>query len=230
MKEYVDILKLILNSLSVDQTDSVTWGIFCDNLRQKFEQLRALGQMESFLDFLKQQYADDVELYNTLLRYIINAIGDDTVKYALFDQVLNEELKGDDDIFTIWELKMQLRAIQVSGKMSLDGRKDFELYQHMKKNMLAELEKRYAKIPVEERDRNCVVFVTAFLLSTLHAPTKLILEFARIMTEFLGKKVIIINAIKKMDVKTSEKIGVNHYRVPFYIEDLKVVLDKKKKD
>lgn len=220
MKEYVDILKLILNSLSVDQTDSVTWEIFCDNLRQKFEQLRALGQMESFLDFLKQQYADDVELYNTLLRYIINAIGDDMVKYALFDQVLNEELKGDDDIFTIWELKMQLRAIQVSGKMSLDGRKDFELYQHMKKNMLAELEKRYAKIPVEERDRNCVVFVTAFLLSTLHAPTKLILEFARIMTEFLGKKVIIINAIKKMDVKTSEKIGVNHYRVPFYIEDI----------
>lgn len=220
MKDYIDILKIILNSLSLDETNLGAWENFCDNLRQKFEQLRASGQMESFLDFLKQQYADDKEIYETLLRYIVNSVGDDAVKYILFDQVLNEELNGEDDIFTIWELKMQLRGIQISGKMHIDRKKDYELYQHMNKNMLETLGRTYTKIPVEKRDRDCVVFVSTVLIGTGNAPTKLMLEFARIMTELLGKKVIIINVIKKMDVKTLEKIRVKDYRVPVYIEDL----------
>lgn len=217
IKRYIEIIKLIFASFEIDSDELAT---LCTKLEKKFEELHELGLQDSFLDFLRQEYGDDIEIYKTLLRYIVNSIDEKTTKYELLTILLKEELEGEANIFFLWEIKKQLQITAFLMGKRPKIQEDFQLYQYMSQKMRSTLAMNYSKMPLSERDKDCIVFTTTQLLSVRHAPTKVILEFARILTSRLNKRVVFVNTLKMMDKKACERIGLGTFGEYNYTPEL----------
>ena len=217
-KLYVEILKLILESLSLEKTDVEGCTKFYEKLQEQFQNLHKQKLEDGFIGFLREQYANDEEVYELLLRYITDCTEEHITRCELMEILLSKSLREKRNIYILWELKKCIRAERFHLGKCPDMREDFELYQYMSNAMAETLGVSYDKIPPEERDKDCIVFTTTQFLGLRHAPTKLMLEFARIMTKQMKKKVLIINALKVVDEESRTIVGTKNYNEQSYIQ------------
>lgn len=154
---------------------------------KKFEK-RVLMELEGedskyniYLYSFLVRYLDRTEYLNNFIKYIIK---DKKItvanKYFLFDQIKNK-------IFS-----MKIKSNNETTKLMWDLYSEVYLY----------FEKRfhnYNKISKSERREDLVVIMTSQFLGVNHAPTKITLERAYLLSKNLNKKVVIINTAEVMN-------------------------------
>lgn len=206
MKSYIEILKLVIKCMEADGKDS--FFSLQTELIDKFEQLRASGLQNGFMDFIKQEYAADEDIYEELLRYIANLTNEEIMKYELLKFLLQKELQAEKDYFSVLELKKQLMYYGfVLGKRE-KIEEDFVLYTYLQSETRKKIQRQYEMIPVNERNQDFIIISATQLLGTGHSPSRLILDIAKILETQLKKHILFVVTVKNLDEKTKMKIDV----------------------
>ena len=103
------------------------------------------------------------------------------------EEVLDNILKGDFDCYigSMLELQAITKIKNFYQKKRMLHKKNVEKFYDF-------LDRDYSYIPVENRDKKRIVIITEQILSILHAPTKVVLNYAYVLQKFLGYEVLLI--------------------------------------
>lgn len=174
--------------------------IMAQELKQNYEKIKALGKEEAFFKFINTEYGDNKEICVFLLKYIYEMTQMSEFLAAYLEMKLEETFLEDGDLFLELNLREQINCLLfLEGKM-IPFPKEWEINQRIAETGPAKLNTVYDEIKKEERDSELVIIFVKQILTVTHAPTRLLLEFARIMQKKLGKKVWIISAVLKTDI------------------------------
>lgn len=188
-------------------------------LRQNYENIRAWGKEDAFYEFIKTEYGDNKKICIALLQYIYEMTQISGVLAAYLEMKLEEEILAAGDLFLELNLREQIvHLLFQEGKVIPFG-KEWKINEAIAKTGPEKLNMVYAGIKKEERDSDFVVIFVKQILSVMHAPTKLLLEFSRIIQRKLGKKVWIISAVLKTDVELLKQAEIaGNFLITNFIE------------
>ena len=193
-----DFLKDLLASIQTPEK--------AERVIEDYFEIKETGKLSDLLDFLEREYEKDI-LYS--LEYYLYSITNDREFYPICAKTrLELEAEQADDLF----LEINLFE-QVCMYRFREGKRDFAFEwkwnQYLGERMEQLIEPVGNKLTSEEREDGPVVLVTQQLLTEAHAPTRLILEMARIFISVLHKEVLLLVAGVPADVELLKNIGLD---------------------
>lgn len=204
---FASFLKSVLQSIEKEEAGE-NLQIMAQELKQNYEKIKAQGKEDAFFKFINTEYGDNKEICIFLLKYIYEKTHNSEFLAAYLEMKLEETFLANGDLF----LELNLRE-QINGLLFLKGKiipflKEWEINQRIAETGPAKLNTVYGEIKKEERASELVVIFVKQILNVAHAPTRLLLEFATIMQKKLGKKVWIISAVLKTDIRLLNQVDI----------------------
>ena len=193
---FVDFLKCVLESMSGAEAHRQGCS---ERLEQKYQNIINLNKEEDFYKFLKQEYGDDQDIYIGLLQYICEMPYFNERWIEFLRKKLKQEFEEEDDFFVELNLWDQIRSQLFMRGQKLSFLEQWEINERIAGNMAKTFPFAYEKIDKADRDNNFVVLFAQTILSTRHAPTRIIVEIARAIQKYLKKRVLIISAVVTTD-------------------------------
>ena len=124
------------------------------------------------------EYNDLIFVLSSIIQYMnVDVFGEDIMKYLI---------KGDFDWLTGAMLELQV-AVKVKGQYA--KKRIFHKKNITRFDKLLKLDYPYVK--VENRNKKRIAIMTEHVLNELHAPTKVVLDFAYVLQEYMGYEVMI---------------------------------------
>ncbi len=183
-------------------------------VKQNYEWIKTKDLDKGLLDFLKEQYGDDDEVYLALLDFIYCIVKDVVFKVRFMDKKLEKGIVNEEDIFTLLNLDMQVNALSWMHNIPTNFDKRWTINEILGERLRKRVGFYCDRIPMEERDENTIVVLASQLLGLDHAPTKMVFNIAYTLNKFLNKKVIVVNIATYVEVDKLKLCGVD-YIIPF---------------
>lgn len=204
---FKDFLQCVLDSVAQSSCKGAGWERG-EEARKKYRRIAELGQEEDFYDFIETNCGNDREVQLTALQYMYGLTGF-TEPYIEFLKVrLKQEFSGQEDLFLELNLQDQLISNLFCLGKNLSFRDEWETNEKIARRMQEWFAFSYEKIHKEERQRDFVVVMVSQLLGIIHSPTRLVLEFCRIIQKYLKKRVLIVSNVLKADLELLSQAGV----------------------
>lgn len=193
-----DFLKDLL--ASIQTPEKVEWVL------KDYCEIKETGKFYDLLNFLEREYEKDILCS---LEYYLYLITNDRKLYPFCAKTrLELEAEQADDLFLEINLFEQVCIAQFQ-----EGKKDFAFEWKWNEYLGERMEQLVGsvgnKYTFEERENGPVVLVAQTLLAEAHAPTRLILEMARIFISVLHKEVLLLVAGVPADVGLLKNVGLD---------------------
>ncbi len=122
--------------------------------------------------------------------------------------LLDRAVREKRELFSCLLLKQQLLFYHFMQGVRMDIEKDWMQEEYLYQEMCRRMEMDVSKIPAEERNNDLVIMVSTQLLEPKHAPTRILLELARILEVYLHKKIMLVSEILETDGEFCNKNGL----------------------
>lgn len=122
--------------------------------------------------------------------------------------LLDRAVREKRELFPCLLLKQQLLIYYFMQGVRMDIEKDWMQEEYLYQEMCRRMEMDVSKIPAEERNNDLVIMVSTQLLEPKHAPTRILLELARILEVYLHKKIMLVSEILETDGEFCNKNGL----------------------
>ena len=204
---FADFLKCVLKSIgNVESEEDLQKTKF--ELKQIYKKIEAFGKEEAFYEFIKNEYGDDEEIYAMLLQYIYEVTKISGALERYLEMKLEEQFLTDKDLFLELNLREQMVNLLFRRGKVLPFEREWNINARIAESGAEKLNTVYEMIKREDRNQDLVVIFVKVILSTAHTPTRLLLELSSIIQKKLGKKVLIISAVLKTDVRLLSQAGM----------------------
>lgn len=123
-------------------------------------------------------------------------------------------------MFACLLLKQQLLFYHFMQGTRIDIAKDWAEVNYCHQEMCRLMEMNVSRIPAQERDNDLILMVSTQLMLPKHAPTRILLELARILEVYLNKRVFLVSEIVEADAEFCRKNGLTQSYGLNYRQDL----------
>lgn len=198
-QEYAEFLKAVFRSLKVEKEELPRE---IGDIQKWFEVIKENDREDEFWGFLQEEYGENPLELQELLKYLFQITGDRWFASWQMDLVLGEQFAKKSDYYLLLQLEIQRRIQYFQLNRKQDMQAEWKRNQYFQYGMQELLEMNYTKIPVKERNQDCIVIATTQLGGIMHAPTKLIMEFCYVIETYLNKRVLLLCTPERTDAKT----------------------------
>ena len=196
------LCELQVSGVEKEKTLVGLWCCLCEILSYEFEHNNFMG---------------DYIYYKLSVYSILMLLGKKVCYTNMYlETVLESNSVKANNLYFVWN---QFKRIAFKNLVVFDKKSEIlrdKIYEKCYSEFEKELNSYFIKIPLEERNKNLVIISTIQFVSETHAPTRTVIERAKILKK-LGKDVIIIN--------TAEQYLIEGY-LPFYGAYEGIVLDE----
>lgn len=204
-QEYVEVLKEVVDYIKQEKRLQEAH----ERLENAYERLELFNMEDALFEFLQKEYGDEDDMYLLLTQYVHKVLGKERAELEYIEKVLELLVKENSNLFLKMNLDMQSTSLAFRNGVQRDFTRRWNINQKCKEELKEMLPAGLERIPVEKRDKQFVVILVPQLLGEEHAPTKLVLEFGRIMQVYLKKKVLILNVVLDTDQELMKTVNVS---------------------
>lgn len=217
-QEYIDLLKLILTSMQVTTVGERTK--VAEAIKVQLHAIKEMHEETMFWEFLYGQYGAYPNDLKELLKYLYDLTGDRWFASWLLDMVFDEQFEQKNDYFLLLQLEIQRQIQYFQLYRKLDMKEQWEINSYFKQGYQEYLGMEYPYIPVEERNRDCIVIATTQFGGIKHAPTRFVLEICYAIQKYLNKRVLLLCEVERTDATALLELGLRGLSEKRYNEDL----------
>lgn len=206
MESLLDSIVELLNIIREDENSPKLReaGIL---LAQKYFSLKKHGV--DCLAFFDREFAQDPQLYLLVLSVLFLLFKEKELLDKAECVLQNERMPYDLAV----GMRQQINILRFQKKELQTT--TYQEQRACQKYLLERLKREWKlfpeKLPYAERNHNRIVLATDTLLSECHAPTRLVLEVARVLQEALGMEVLLLVNVEKADTAALEACWLHPY-------------------
>lgn len=217
-QEYIDLLKSILNSMQVTTVEERTR--VAEVIKGQLHAIKEMHEETMFWEFLYGQYGAYPNDLKELLKYLYDLTGDRWFASWLLDMVFDEQFEKKNDYFLLLQLEIQRQIQYFQLHRKLDMKKQWEINCYLKQGFQECLGMDYSYIPVEGRNKECIVIATTQFGGIKHAPTRFVLEICYAIQKYLNKRVLLLCEVERTDAEALLSLDLKGLSEKRYNEDL----------